>query len=164
VSENVATDKPKPRPLWLRVLVQIGLAAVLTLVAPLLGAGLAALGSPTFRIAHNAGIGKTGMLVLIQLEGALSYLLVGGLAALLTWVLVRKPWDAMGYCALHGALVVVLSLAIRPTGPQAQPWWWPVTIATEVVGLFLGATLVALLLRRRRPAQVRPTDASAFLP
>ncbi|MBU0607704.1 MAG: hypothetical protein KKI08_07435 [Armatimonadetes bacterium] len=143
---------------------QIGLAAVLTLVAPLLGAALAAVASPTFRIAHSAGIGKTGMLVLIQLEGGLPYLLVGALAALLTWVLIRKPWDAMGYCALHGALVVTLSLAIRPTGPQVQPWWWPVTIATEVVSLFLGAAVVALLLLRRRPVQVRPTDQSAFLP
>ncbi len=153
------------RPLWLRVVVQVILGGLLGVIAPLLALALSPLSRPTLQWALGAGVRKTGMLALIQLGGALPYLLAGAIAVVVTWLIARKPWDAMGAVALEAAVVVTFGVTCRPSSDAAMPaWWWPTTIAGEVLALCVGAVLVALLLQRRgRQVTTEPTDA-AFLP
>ncbi len=153
------------RPVWLRVVMQVILGGLLGVIAPLLALALSPLSSRTLQGALNAGCPKGGMLALIQIGGALPYLLAGALAVVVTWLMMRRPWDAMGAVALEAAFVVTFGVTSRPSGDATmQAWWWPTTIAGEVLALCVGAVLVALLLQRRgRQVATQPTDA-AFLP
>jgi hypothetical protein len=166
VSDDIRErETPQGRPVWLRVVVQVGLAVVLSLVTPLLGVALSPLTMPVYRLGKSAGASKTGMFALIQLNGAVPYLLTGALAALLTWWIVRRAWDVLGFCGLYGAFILTLGIMMCPREPQQQPWWWPLMVASEILSLCLGAVVVALLLqRRKRPVEVRRTDEAAFLP
>jgi len=165
VSEDVAGSQPKARPIWLRVAVQVGLAVVLSLVTALIGVALSPLTMPLFRLGKQAGASKLQMFGLILANGAVPYLLTGALGALLTWWIVRKAWDVLGACGLMGALILTMGVMLAPREPQTQPWFWPTMIASEIVALLLGAVIVALIVRQRKPpVEARPTDASAFLP
>lgn len=165
MSEQAVSETPQPRPVWLRIVVQVGLAVVLSFVTPLLGVALAPLTMPLFRMGHGVGASKMQMFGLILANGALPYVLTGALAALLTWWIVRKTWDALGSCGLMGALIVTMGVMMAPREPQTQPWFFPAMVASEIVALLLGAVIVTLIARRRRPpVEARPTDASAFLP
>lgn len=164
----VRTEGAVTRPVWLRALLQVVLAAVLSLVAPLLGVLEAPLVVPLHRLAIHAGADKAGLLALIALQGAIPYFLTGALTALLTWLVVRKPWDALGASGLQAALILALGVMMCPpaAGVSQQPrWWWPVLVTVEVVGVLAGTAATGWWLQRReRQPQAEGADNSAFLP
>jgi hypothetical protein len=170
VSKDTGESSPKPRPVWLRIVVQIGLALVLPLVALLLGRVFVSFSAPLVRPSTSSGASVWQMLGPILAIASLPYAVTGALSALLTWVLVRRAWDWLGYCALHSAFVSTVGIMSiwtihgRQTSQQ-RPWFLPMLFVSQILALFAGAVIAALVLRRRRPlAETRPTDAAAFLP
>jgi hypothetical protein len=139
------------RPVWLRVLVQVVLAAVLyAAVLP----GLAILHATSLRpissAEYYAGIGPTGRHAIFTWHTGLLYVLAGALAALLTWIAVGSPWDSLGAFLLLSLPVLAngwaLAVVVAHTtyrGPHAA------TVTAEVLGLFAGSALVAWSLWQR---------------
>jgi len=155
------------RPIWLRALLQVVLAAVLSLVAPLLGVLEAPLVVPLHRLAVHAGLGKTGLLALVALQGTIPFFLTGALTALLTWLVVRKPWDALGASGLQAALILALGVMMCPLTADVsqQPRWWWAVLVIEVVGVLAGTAATGWWLQRReRQPQAERADHNALLP
>lgn len=85
-----------------------------------------------------------------MMEAALVYALVGALAASVTWLAVRTPWDSLGACVILLLPVLAGAVALSSvTAHTAYQWWDVGAVASTVMGLFAGSAVVAWLLQRR---------------
>ena len=152
------------KPIWLRVAVQVGMALLatsFTLPMPKLTGDLinasgflqAARGSDAERQALSKAERE------VQVLGALLFFVWGGLAAFASWLVARKPWDALGTLAVIVILALMsdLSWALVHGAPWAR-------LAETVVGVlpfFAGCALVAWLAQRRASAHHDRTQQAA---
>ena len=141
------------RPVWVRVLMQVVLGAPVgnsyMVLVPLLEARLHV--SP-ITIAVHVGARGAGLLAICTFGLAAPMFAFGALAAVLTWLVVRRPWDALGASAIYAASYVVTGLTCSPRvlALRAELWWWQwfwFTLA-NVAAVFAGCALVAWLLQR----------------
>jgi peptidoglycan/LPS O-acetylase OafA/YrhL len=83
----------------------------------------------------------------------------GALAAVLTWLVTRKPWDALGASAVVAVSYAVLSASYLPVlESYGARWWWFANMAAVSIAIFAGCALVAWLLQRRINAQCGGVD------
>lgn len=138
------------RPIWVRVLLQPILATVLyCLVLPSLARAQARLSWPMSVAADHAGIGRDGNYILFCLLSALVYAIVGAMAAVLTWLVARTPWDSLGSSALLVMPVLIFGLALSPVvSHTVYRGWHAVATVAQAFGLFAGSGLLAWSLQR----------------
>jgi VIT1/CCC1 family predicted Fe2+/Mn2+ transporter len=130
------------RPVWLRVALQVGIALLLM---------VAALPLPciTGRLIDSVGFQQQSidrLLSELQAVGGLLLFAFGGLATLLSWLVVRRPWDALGASAIIA--IVSLVSALRSAVSHGARWSSLAETAVQTVLLFAGCALVAWLIQR----------------
>lgn len=151
------------RSLWLRVPLQIVLGLALAHYAipwmPLLGRYTMALPA----LAMRSGAGQTGVMVAIQIVNACPYLLAGAIAAALTWLLVRRPWDALIAAGCVAAVYAQIAATLHVTTNPVVQRWMSVGLVVDVVAVFAGCAVVSWLIERRAGRQ-RPVATANVTP
>jgi len=127
------------RPIWLRIVLQLGIAVLLWMAVSLVGLGIALLTTPIEQAAGRGGLGNTGLWAVVGLASTVPFVTGGIIAVLLTWLVVRRPWDALGSAGVVTvAYAVTLGVLFFPFGPTAAP---PGTLYLPIVGAVIGTLL-----------------------
>jgi hypothetical protein len=148
------------RRVWLRIIVQIAIAAVLVFVVPIVAVGVAYLFTP-LSAAHV--IGRGGMWAIVELTSTLPFLIGGILAALLTEVMVRRPWDALAAGAVVGVYYAVwfAALGFLYSRTVVPPWMRYLSMASGLLAMLVGVVGTAWWLQRRAlRRQIPPAKAT----
>ncbi|MEI6499698.1 MAG: hypothetical protein WCP21_01590 [Armatimonadota bacterium] len=149
------------RPVWLRVAVQVALLFVAGVLLPRLLSLQSMLTPLVDQSAMRLGLGMIGRLILMAFAGVPPALLSGATATVLTWLLVRKPWDALANAAYQAVVIVVLEITFQSGGDKS--WWLLAGDVVWVLSVFGGTALTACWLQRRM-ARRRTVPAVAQLP
>jgi hypothetical protein len=137
------------RPVWLRIVLQPVLALVLgDFVCPYVALALAYVPVHLPIVAVRAGVTKAGVLAITVVESAVPYLLMGALAAAVSWLIVRKPWDALAAAALMAASRVIMNATVTVSSDPVIQWWMSVHAAADACAVFVGCIVVAWLIQR----------------